>query len=98
MLTESQNHRAKTQLKPQDSLRVQILSAKGTLWEGDARAVSSVNSQGPFDLLPEHAHFISLVENNQIVIHTSDGQQRFTFETAVVRLIDNVVTVYVDIS
>ena len=79
-------------------LSVQVLSAKGTLWEGEASAVSSVNSQGPFDLLPQHAHFICLVENKPIVVVTGKGEQTFTFGTAVIRLLDNIVTIYVDIN
>jgi len=80
------------------TLFVQILSAKGVLWEGEAEAVSSVNSQGPFDLLPDHAHFISLVRKKPVVILMKDGEKSLKFDTAVIRLFDNKVTIYVDIA
>ena len=79
------------------NLHVQVLTPKGVMWEGEAQAVSSVNSQGAFDLLPEHAHFISLIENKPITVLTNAGEQTFNFETAVVRLINDKVTVYADI-
>ena len=79
------------------TLFVQILSAKGVLWEGEAQAVSSINSQGPFDLLPDHAHFISLVRKKPVVILMKDGEKSLKFDTAVIRLFDNTVTIYVDI-
>ena len=80
-------------------LNVQIFSPKGVLWEGKAQAVSSVNSQGAFDLLPEHAHFISLVEKDPVTVVSETGNtQEFKFDTAVVRLFDDQVTIYVDIS
>lgn len=79
-------------------LSVQVFTPKGVVWEGEAQAISSVNSQGPFDLLPEHAHFISLIEHHPITVVTASGDQTFTFETAVIRLIDDRVTIYADIS
>lgn len=81
-----------------ERLRVRILSPQGTVWEGEAESVSSVNSQGPFDLLPQHAHFISLIEHQPITIQTPEGEKSFAFDTAVVRLFDDIVTVYADIS
>jgi len=80
-----------------DTLKVQILSAKGIIWEGTAESVSSVNSQGPFDLLPQHAHFVSLIEHTPITVVEAGKERSFTFTSAVVRLYDDVVTVYADI-
>jgi F-type H+-transporting ATPase subunit epsilon len=79
-------------------LSVQILSPRGVVWQGKAQAISSENSQGPFDLLPEHAHFISMINNKPIVVVTNNGEEKFTFETAVIRLIDNKVNIFVDIT
>ena len=79
-------------------LRVQVLSPKGLQWEGEAQSVSSVNSQGPFDLLPQHAHFISLVKSQPIVLIDRNGKEyTLKYETAVVRLFDDIVTIYADV-
>ena len=79
-------------------LDVKVLSPQGVLWEGRAQAVSSVNSNGPFDLLPEHAHFVSLVERHPIAVISDTGAiQEFKYETAVIRLYDDVVTIFVDV-
>lgn len=80
------------------SLSVQILSPNGVIWQGNAYAVSSENSQGPFDLLPEHAHFISMVNKKPIQVSTESGAETFTFDTSVIRLIDNEVKIFVDIT
>lgn len=80
-------------------LHVQVLTPKGVIWEGGARSVSSVNSQGPFDLLPEHAHFISLIERQPIIVTQGNGEDRtFLYETAVIRLFDGIVTIYAEIA
>jgi F-type H+-transporting ATPase subunit epsilon len=81
------------------TLHVQVLSPHGLIWEGEARSVSSTNSQGPFDLLPQHAHFISLIERQPITAVTTEGEvQVFTYQSAVVRLYDDIITIYADIS
>lgn len=79
-------------------LSVEVFSPKEVLWEGEAQSVSSVNSQGPFDLLPEHAHFISLVVKQPITVVTNTETKTFSFETAVVRLLDDKVTIFAEIS
>ncbi len=45
----------------------------GLVYEGEATALSSVNSTGPFDILEEHTHFISLIEQS-LIIYTSEGK------------------------
>jgi len=85
--------------KAGDALSVRVLSPEGVIWEGRAQAVSSVNSQGPFDLLPDHAHFISLIDNHPIQVATeNEGLRDFTYSTAVIRLLDDIVTIYVDVA
>jgi F0F1-type ATP synthase epsilon subunit len=79
-------------------LQVRILSPKKMIFLGQADALSSMNSTGKFDILPQHANFITLVKNKPIVVTTKDGQQQsFTFNLAIVLAINNAVTVYTDI-
>ena len=42
--------------------KLRVITPKQTLFEGDAVSISSVNSQGKFDILAQHANFITLVE------------------------------------
>lgn len=78
-----------------DTLEVKITSPNEILWQGDAEAVSSKNSQGPFDILPEHANFITLIKDTPIVLHLGGGKtEEFSFERAVMHTENNVVTIY----
>jgi len=45
-------------------LQVKISTPTEVLWEGEAASVSSVNSQGTFDILPKHANFVTLVKGD----------------------------------
>jgi len=47
-------------------------------YKGEAKAVSSENKLGRFDILPGHANFITLIFNN-IIIHTPD-KNKITYQ------------------
>ena len=79
------------------SLHVRVRSAQKLLWEGDATSVSSVNSNGAFDVLPEHARFITVIEDQPIIVQSVNEKKKFSFERAVLSVADNVVSVYVGI-
>ncbi|MGH7141554.1 MAG: hypothetical protein ACREGH_02895 [Minisyncoccia bacterium] len=81
-----------------DELHVKIQTPESVIWEGEAQSVSSENSLGPFDILPEHANIVSLIEHKPIIVITSSGKQEFTFERAVISLRDNRVSVLGDIT
>ncbi|MBI4036685.1 hypothetical protein HY386_02305 [Candidatus Daviesbacteria bacterium] len=79
-------------------LKVRILSPKEVLFEGEALSVSSRNVSGKFDILPEHANFMTLVENSPLIIQKSD-QQRVTFNLtlALIYTSKDQVNIYTDI-
>lgn len=78
-------------------LSVSIHSPEKVVWEGKAQSVSSVNSQGPFDILPFHANFISIIENKPIKIKTPEKTLEFTFPNAVIYTRTNIVSIYSNI-
>ena len=45
------------------TLHVRITQATDVLWEGEALSVSSENVDGPFDVLPLHANFVTLLKD-----------------------------------
>lgn len=79
-------------------LNVRIDSPEKVIWEGKATSVSSVNSEGAFDILPEHASFITFVENKPVIIRQDKKELgRYTFERAILYVRNNSVTVYTNI-
>lgn len=52
----------------QDLLKVKILSPTQTIFDGEALSVSSVNTDGTFDILPFHANFITLIKKSPITL------------------------------
>src|SRR5579872_5373563 len=70
---EQEQHQAaqdfsKEQLPSQPSMEVKVASPFTTYFAGRAFSVSGVNATGPFDVLPKHHNFISLLEPCTLVI------------------------------
>jgi len=81
-----------------NTLTVKIVSPKGELFADSAKSVSSTNVGGKFDILPQHANFITLIENVPItVIKLNKEKAVFNFTLAIIYAIKNKVTVYTDI-
>lgn len=76
-------------------LHVRILSPQQLILDTDAQSVSSKNLQGPFDILPQHANFITVVENSPITIRLK-GQKPLTFQfpLAIIYTTSNQVNIY----
>ena len=78
-------------------LKVKISTPTDLLWEGEALSVSSVNSQGAFDILPQHANFVTLVKGEPIAVRTDTRERQYSFKDAVIHTDQSVVRIYGDV-
>lgn len=80
------------------TLHIRILSPQQLILDAEAQSVTSKNTQGNFDILPLHANFITVIENEPIVIHTKEGKSLiFAFPFAVIFASNNQVNIYTQI-
>ena len=61
-------------------LQVIAASPFKVYFEGTAQVVSAYNSVGPFDILPGHTSFFSVLEAGLVVIDAGDGGELRQFE------------------
>ncbi|MGK3796871.1 hypothetical protein, partial [Enterococcus faecium] len=67
-------YQAPANQKNQKRFHVKIFSPYQTYYEGEATSLSAANRTGPFDILPGHINFFSLLTGGQVVVNT--GFQR----------------------
>ncbi|MBU1000614.1 hypothetical protein KKE78_04435 [Patescibacteria group bacterium] len=80
---------------PAPTIHVRIISPQQLILDTEAVSVSSKNVQGNFDILPQHANFITLVENTPIVIRTERQKPlTFKFPLAIILTRENKVDIY----
>ena len=69
------------------------------IWQGEAKSISAENSAGEFDILFEHANFVTFVKSNSpIVIRTADGHATvFSYKDSVIAVKSGKVNIYADL-
>jgi F0F1-type ATP synthase epsilon subunit len=78
-------------------IKVKISTPTDVLWEGEAESVSSINSQGPFDILPKHANFVTLVQGEPISVRSDQRERQYSFKNAVIHTDKDSVRIYGDV-
>lgn len=77
------------------TVHVKVISPSQVFYEGPAESISAKNKVGDFDILPNHAHFFSLLTEGDIVVNTGGQQLRFPAQHGIVKVTDNVVTLFI---
>lgn len=87
----------KTELSP-DAIHVKLFSPFQVYYNSEAKSISAENDTGPFDVLPKHHSFITLLNPCEIHIDTMDqGVKRIRIAQGVMHVRDNKVTVFLDV-
>lgn len=64
---------------------------------GNVKAISSINMKGPFDVLPFHSNFISLIRD-KVTIHPEDKEPvTYRLQAGIIKVTGNTVTILVGI-
>jgi len=65
-------------------------------YEGDAHVVSAANNVGPFDILPGHADFFSILRPGKVIVENENDSIVFTIASGIISVRDNEVLLFVD--
>ena len=80
-----------------NNISISIKNRQGIVFNDTAQSVSSYNDKGPFDILPDHENFISLIYQ-KIVVHKTDNKtEEFKIDNGVLRVYKNEVNIYIGI-
>ncbi len=80
-----------------DNFHLLVRSRQGVLYEGEVSSISSYNEDGIFDILPEHANFISLIQKSLVIRDLVNNVREFNVTTALLRNRNNNVEVYLGV-
>lgn len=79
------------------ALSVVVRDRNALLFQGQIEAVSSFNEKGVFDVLSQHANFITLIKQ-AVILHLLDkSEKRIELQSGVLKVRDNNVEVYLGI-
>lgn len=79
------------------ALHVRVWSPFRVYFDGEAKSVSGVNATGPFDILPHHRNFISLLNACDLLLRTSTGDVRVRISGGVMQVHQDTVKVFLEV-
>lgn len=80
-----------------DSMFVKVYAPSKVYFEGQAESISAVNQTGPFDILPKHHHFITLLTACDIVIRTRVNEEKIRIQSGLMHVKSDSVIVFLDV-
>lgn len=79
-------------------LSVMVRNRESILFQGEADSVTSNNPQGPFDVLPEHENFISIIKEKIMIQTTDHGKKEIPLDMGILHVNNNQITVYLGVT
>jgi hypothetical protein len=79
------------------TMKVKVYAPFKTYFDGTALSVSAVNDTGPFDILPRHHNFMTLINQCEIVIRTEKGDEKVPINRGVMHVKGDKVDIFLDV-
>jgi len=76
---------------------VKIYSPFRVYYDGSATSLSAINGTGPFDVLPGHKNFLSLLKKCSLIVRNKRGEEALDIERGVLHVRDDQITVFLDV-
>lgn len=79
------------------SLRVLITSRSEKIFDGTCSSVTSHNDVGEFDVLENHANFITIIDKYVVIDKGGDNELKTNIDNGVLNCADNSVAIFVQL-
>ena len=82
---------------PEGQMKVKVYAPFRDYFEGLAMSISAINDTGPFDILPGHHKFLTLLNACDLEIRTDDGAETVKIDRGIMFVKEDRVTVFLDV-
>jgi len=87
--------------KPKDTgkptMQVKVYSPFKVYFDGEAYSITAASETGPFDILPKHHNFITLLTPCELMIRTVSGDETLSISGGIMHVKANNVVVFLDV-
>jgi F0F1-type ATP synthase epsilon subunit len=78
-------------------MHIKVYSPFKVYFDEDGESISAVNATGPFDVLPRHHNFMTLLQSCELVILSKQRQEKIRISGGLMHVKADQVTVFLDI-
>lgn len=82
---------------PKGKMYVKVYAPFKTYFDGVADSISASNDTGPFDILPSHHNFMTLLSPCDIVVRSEHGEEKVNITRGVMHVKADRVIVFLDV-
>lgn len=83
--------------KNDDYLMVKVSSPEKVLFEGKIQGLSSINAKGDFDMMVDHANFVTVIKDKLILFLDHKETREFSVDMGILRCFNDNVEVLLGI-
>jgi F0F1-type ATP synthase epsilon subunit len=78
-------------------MHIRVSSPFTTYFDAEALSISAVNDTGPFDILPHHHNFITLLNECDIIVRSKQGDSHIHISGGVMHVKADQVVVFLNV-
>lgn len=80
-----------------DTVYVKIYAPYKVYFEGEANSISAASHTGPFDILPRHHNFITLLVACDVIVRTPTHEEKIRIQGGIMHVKADKVIVFLDV-
>jgi F0F1-type ATP synthase epsilon subunit len=78
-------------------MHVKVYAPFKVYFDGIAVSISAVNDTGPFDILPRHHNFMTLINAGNVVVRTDNSEEEIPIMRGIMHVKTDEVVVFLDV-
>lgn len=86
-----------SKLDAASEMHVRVHAPYKTYYDGPAQSVSASNDTGPFDILPHHHNFMTLLSECDVIVRHGDEQEKIGIQRGVMHVKADEVIIFLDV-
>jgi F0F1-type ATP synthase epsilon subunit len=94
---EDEPEKKNTNAAGQPVIHIRVSSPFKIFFDEEALSISAVNDTGPFDILPRHHNFITLLNACEIVVRTVRGEFRIQISGGIMHVKADQIVVFLNV-
>ena len=97
--SQGDNETKKTPSRQPDpgKMIIKVYSPYQVYFDDQATSISAINDTGPFDILPKHHRFLTLLSPCELVIAADKGEEKIKISRGIMYVKEDRVTVFLDV-
>ena len=80
-----------------DHMHIKVYAPFKVYFDGLAKSISAVNDTGPFDILPRHHNFMTLINTGDVIVRSDSGEEKIPIVRGIMHVKADEVVVFLDV-